>query len=155
MVGLAFRGLLLNLSLWFLTVGMLVVLIAGFFIAGGGAGKAALATVPKLSGHGLFSFVIFALITVTGFAIEFQTGRWIARRSRGREIAACAVFLTIGTILMLAVRDALLYAIGHASRTPVPSQSALGILIGNLITWLPLVAGAVRVRSRFTPKRPA
>jgi len=157
MMGLAFRGLLLNLSLWFLvSLAMVAVALVGIFVAAAGGGTAALAAIPKLSGHkSLFSFVFFVLATVTGFAIQFQTGRWIARRARGREIAACSVFLAIGTILWMAARDVTLYAIERASRTHLPSESVVVTLLGNLIVWLPLLAGAVRVRRRSTPKGPA
>jgi hypothetical protein len=80
MAGLAFRGVML---LWFLCLALFVCLFIspvpfGLLFAG----------VAALTGAKVDPSMAF-------LALRFQVGRWIARRARGREMAACVAFVVV------------------------------------------------------------
>jgi hypothetical protein len=149
MGGLAFRGLLANLALYIIAFAAIIVLAAvlgvlaaDVFGPAGGVTSAGFQLPFRLLG------------VITALAVEFQTGRWIARRARGREMAACVAFLLIQTIAMLVIGEAVfgsrwMRALTERSDSvPAPSTSNMSIVITNLVVAAGLFAGAIQVRRR-------
>jgi hypothetical protein len=99
---LGLRGILVNLSLllaWFIAM-MVFIVLSGIPL-----GLIVGPLLPRIATRFIPMFEWAAAISVS--AVGFQTGRWIARRARGREIAACIVFLILQTIVMAIVGEAL------------------------------------------------
>jgi hypothetical protein len=46
--------------------------------------------------HAIHRWPFDLAVHLTWFSLAFQTGRWIARRARGREISVCAVVVFLG-----------------------------------------------------------
>jgi hypothetical protein len=88
---------------------------------------------------------------IVALAVEFQTGGWIARRARDREIAVCAAFLMIQLTVMPIIGEVLFGGRRSAFLTNGPYDAAMSdasIMIVNLLSVTALLAGAVRVRRR-------
>jgi hypothetical protein len=75
-----------------------------------------------------------------GLVIALLAGRWIARRARGRELAACFALAAVGTVL----EAALPAAIRHSGANWDVQFDTLSWAAG----LLPLFAGAMWVRQR-------
>jgi hypothetical protein len=144
--GLGFRGLLLNLSLnlaLFISIVILSV-IFGVLVGSG--------LVSGPAGITLRAFWVLGAIAV--FTVNFQTGQWIARRARGREMAACIAFVIIQTIVLaigeLLFRGMLVtYLQNPTIGAPQPRITGVSIMITQCLAWISLLAGAIRVRSEI------
>jgi hypothetical protein len=79
--------------------------------------------------------------TVLGYgmlwAVQFQIGRWLARRSPGYELAPCAAMTLLGAVVGL-VFDRL-------TGTPVAEQT-FNLTLYQIVSFVPLFAGAIVVR---------
>jgi hypothetical protein len=86
---------------------------------------------------------IFTTVFLAGFApIDFQTGRWLARRSPGQEIAVCCALMIFEQILTTLVDIA-----AHKGW----SEFLLGLTLWQIPALLyhaPLFVGAVLIRRR-------
>jgi hypothetical protein len=69
--------------------------------------------------------------------IQYQVGRWLARRSPGHELAPCAAMTLLGFAVGL-IFDRLI-------ETP-PAQQALNLTVYQVFSLVPLLAGAIVVR---------
>jgi len=79
LAGLAFRGLLVNLSLF-------IVMLIGIIVCSGLFGL--IVRSPPL-----WVFRLWGAIAMC--AAQFQTGQWLGRRARGKEMLACVAFLIV------------------------------------------------------------
>jgi len=144
LMGLAFRGFLLQFAL-------LLAFFALFLIPVGLAGLiAGLFWNPTAN---VFDFSVFATVgQVLGIGltllVSFQVGRWMARRSPGRELAPVIAF----TILDFAISSA---AGMIFLRQDTLSQFLLSLVLGfvwSTLYQIPAFAGAVWVRTKQTPR---
>lgn len=151
MAGLALRGLLVNASLY-LALGLVLAVIFIFFAAFGMGPPAFLEGAnDAFSPHydSVFFGALFSALLIPVVAVEFQTGRWIARRARHREVAACVAFLIVGRFVKSVV--ALLIGVpgAHPPTQPsvAPAMQVINVL-GDLLFVAPLFVGAIWVRRR-------
>jgi len=142
MMGLAFRGFLMQFAY---LLGFALVLVIGGGIVGLFAGLYWNPTTPTA---GLLSPPIEPLAGTLGVAISllasFQIGRWLARRSPGRELAPVVAF----TILGFAISS-----VGGMvfDREDNLSRFILSLILGlawNILFQIPAFAGAAWVRRK-------
>ena len=142
MARLAFRGLLVNLSLIFVLFVGIIVFSALFGVT---------AAIGGFRGMPFWVFGLWGAIAIC--AVQFQTGRWLARRARGKEMAACVAFLIVDMIVMQIVGEAVFGGpwgrrlANNSAGVPGPEITGASVLIENLVCIIVLFAGAVRLRS--------
>jgi hypothetical protein len=150
--GIGFRALVLNLSLY-LALFICMLVFAGLFGLIAGLHVVSLSTVNN-SSPGILRWVFRLLGGISAFAVQFQTGRWIARRARNREMAACLAFLIVQTIIMPIIGEILfggrwLGVLTNASDgVPAPDITSASIMVSSLMSMIALIAGAIWVRYR-------
>jgi uncharacterized membrane protein len=146
---IGFRGLVLNLSCY-LVLFICMLVLASVFGLFAGLHFISLSAANSLSLGWVFSLVgRIAVCTV-----QFQTGRWIARRARDKEMAACAAFLIVQTMVMQIMGEFLfggrwlgaLTSGPHSTAAPITGAS---LAIDNLMSLIALFSGAIWVRRRF------
>jgi hypothetical protein len=162
MASIGFRGLLLSFSLLLLTLICIIVFIPLSLIVVSLPFSAAGIHLDQWALR--FSWVsgllggLLGLIAV--LAVQFQTGRWIARRARGREMAACVAFLVTWEIVMRISGEILsrghlldfLTSYSHGVTAPTPDMPAAFmwiLVISSYVDVIALFAGAIWVRRRF------
>lgn len=147
LAGLALRGVLLNFALW----------LAAFvsFVAAGALIFGLLQTAGLVHGDSAsFPRAAEAFFTVVGLAIQFQIGRWMARRAADRALAACVLFVvetTITTAVSTALFLAWLLATFHKGAAEPETLLDFWLPYGAgrpLLDCVPLMAGAWWVRRR-------
>jgi hypothetical protein len=84
---------------------------------------------------------------IAALAVPFQTGRWIARRARDKEMAACAAFLIVQTIVMPIIGEILFGSrwlgvfTNGSEDVPVPDITVASITFNNLMSVIALLTG--------------
>lgn len=145
MAGIGVRGLLLNLSLHLaLFIGLTLSALPFAF------------AFPEPALLPRFTWLVGLAGGIGAFAVAFQTGRWIARRARDRELAACVAFLIIQAIVMPVIGETLFggrwiaeLAKGRPDLTPAPHTTSASIALTSLMSIIAFLAGAISVRRRF------
>jgi hypothetical protein len=142
MLGLTLRGCLVCALLTWLAVSLWFTAMSPFFIA------FAICKGLKIAIPGAVNAIWLVSGTLTGlFAqawCQYQTGRWIARRAPGREMAACLVFcLLLPMVFRLAgvVMTAALYV----TRPHIPLTMPI-VIASNTVYIFAAFAGAQYVR---------
>jgi hypothetical protein len=133
---LAVRALVLGLVMMFLSVFLFSIVAGTLMVLSGGHTWSAL-------GGSAASSVARCLGILLVAALQFEIGRWLARRAPGREIAACLAFTV------------LLSAVGFAGNLVWPTgarEQVLELTVYQIPYALPLLVGAALIRrARLTP----
>jgi hypothetical protein len=146
LAGLAFRGFLVSTALLMALMICIVICSAVFGVIVGAMGLTR--DVSALTPFRWAFELAGALVTL---ATQFQVGRWIARRARGREMAACVAFLIVDMAVTTVVGEALLT---RFVQTPDVQTSVAPLIIRDLVDYIALFAGAVWVRRRLMKATP-
>ena len=154
LTGLAFRGTLFGIGLSLLWTVALLACVAVFAIVWVqvrdvvGPGPSWL---PVQSGLQFLS----QTVALAGIGwVQYRTGRWMARRAGGREIAACAAYLLFGLAIGIAVGLTEPWwapAVESFARNfhPQPQPQAVPAAwtaLDTLASYVAILAGATRVR---------
>jgi hypothetical protein len=145
MMGLAFRGLMLQLAI---VVGILLIIIIGGGFLGFFAGLFWHPAGPAASINLVATAIGGLLGAGIAILVPFQVGRWMARRSPGRELAPVVAF----TILTFA----LVRSIGMFWDTEGNIFRFILSLAAGLALWIlfqiPMFVGALWVRKKQTSR---
>jgi len=91
---------------------------------------------------GGWSWVVLTVVFWCVLAgVQFQVGRWLARRSPGHELAPCVAFTVVGLTCSLV----LVLVFPQSTRDPIRDAASAVLLV---VLDLPLYAGAVKVRKK-------
>ena len=148
LAGLALRAVVLNFALW----------VASFvgFVACGTLIFGALQAMGVVHGNSAsFPRAAEAYFTVLGLAIQFQLGRWLARRAADCALGACVMFVAEWSIATAILSAAILvWSTGHipdaVAREPVaPLEILFPFGLARTVLYsVPLVGGAWMARRR-------
>jgi hypothetical protein len=83
-------------------------------------------------------------------AVQFQTGRWVARRARGREVAACAAFSVVQLAAGALLGALLVATVGESAPAQEPRDllQSISAFIGPPLWYGSAFWGAIRIRNR-------
>jgi hypothetical protein len=141
--GLGFTGFVLVLVLFVLLVFVATAaLVLGFlaFASILDAQRVVGGTQLVTRGWGRVGLSVASWCVLAG--VQFQVGRWLARRSPGHELAPCVAFTIVGLMCSLA----LILAFPQHTRDPIRDAASAALLV---VLDLPLYAGAVNVRKKL------
>jgi hypothetical protein len=130
MIGLAFRGLLLNLALSLLC-------LAGFLFIYGLAYSVLAVDLRK-------GWIVLGLGLGAVVLAQFQSGRWAGRRAPGRELSSGLALILLSTILAGPIQVGLALATGDSSRLP----GLILMLLASIPCQGAYLAGAAWARRR-------
>lgn len=148
MTRLAVRALVMSYVLLFVWLAVLAVCVGLCF------GLLAIAgVVLPVPGSGAGGWIASLAMLLSVFFIRFRVGRWIGRRARGREMAACMGFVIADAIVTL-VLNAVFTVVVEPKLSPVPDGSGITTQITDAALWVlsPLldyvsvIAGGIRAR---------
>ncbi|HWE48911.1 MAG TPA: hypothetical protein VG273_03940 [Bryobacteraceae bacterium] len=151
--GLAFRAWLLQIACLFGWL-LLIVLAAaafgafmGIFVAAGAFAGGIPDWTAKAQWLGTWIFKPLGLIVVV--RIQFQVGKWTARRSRGREVAACIGYEIVSLLGSFVLEGLLLrFVTLTPAMTTNDAFSNTEFYLSNLLLTCAFWAGAILVRRR-------
>jgi hypothetical protein len=163
LLGLAVRGTLFSLrlvALWSVLILLGIVVVAAVVVQI----KAAAGPAPSwVHGQAVMDSAGYLLGLTAMVMIEFRVGQWLARRARGREMAACLAYLAFGYVLW-SVTAAILYAwfapaIENFLQNFHPQPKAVDVPAGwmlfyGFVSYAAFFAGGIRVRRSLASDNP-
>jgi membrane protein DedA with SNARE-associated domain len=94
---------------------------------------------------------VWAVASFMGIACLFLIGQWIARRSQGRELAACLAFLLFERVFWAALT--ILIGAGYGDTLPGWTEKAASLLL-TALGIVALFAGVHRTRRAVATVQP-
>jgi hypothetical protein len=141
--GLGLTGFVLVLVLFVLFVFVATAaLVLGFVVIASTLDAQRVAGVTQLVTRGWGRVALSVAFWCVLAGVQFQVGRWLARRSPGHELAPCVAFTIVGLTCSLA----LILAFPQYTRDPIGDAASAALLV---VLDLPLYAGAVNVRKKL------